>query len=110
MKKIFVDRIVWQLSKNSVNLSCGRSKCLLNVFHAMLFTTQFKFVQLGLFIYITILHCAYKILLQKMGVHNTTGANTLFIYLAILLAMAVYIVYVRKVGKGNGTGLIRKGA
>ena len=44
-----------------------------------------------------------------MGVHNTTGENTLFIYLAVLIAMSVFVTYIRNVGNNSTCGnLIRK--
>ena len=49
-----------------------------------------------------------------MGVHNTTGVNTLFIAFAAIVGMTLYRVYCRAVGnQGRGSGqqggLIRAG-
>ena len=46
-----------------------------------------------------------------MGVHNTTGVNTLFIYAASLIATAAFMTFRRKVGrKFEQLSLIREGA
>ena len=46
-----------------------------------------------------------------MGVHGTTGAATLFIYVAVLFVTAAYIAFVRSVGRNpDQPGLLRAGA
>ena len=46
-----------------------------------------------------------------MGVHNTTGAMTLFIYAATLITTAAFLTFRRKVGRNfDQVSLIREGA
>ena len=54
---------------------------------------------------------AFRVQALVMTVHNTTGVNTLFIYVATILTSAAYAYYCAHTGSGNANGrLVRAGA